>query len=260
MALKLLGLCFVVVGSMATTQTEEHVALKLLVNKETNKVIFAEAGKDFVDILCSFLTLPLGTIARLIEKDSDIGLVKVGCLNSLYHSLADLHEVCFLKETIKDMLLEPQNSSEDYCSTLKLNINDIDSQPTEYFVCSNDGRCSSHYLSTSTYKRCTCGYGFTRSVSLKHSCNGFVNGVATFIITDDMIILPNSVGHASFGLLQNSGITSTDSVEEMNVTITKEKVFVFTLLLIKCPLCFFFLFFLTNRQINTTHNHTQFEP
>lgn len=129
---------------MATTQTkqteEEDVSLILLVNKETNKVIFAEAEKDFVDILYSFLTLPLGTIARLIEKDSNMGPVSVGCLNSLYHSLVDLHEVCFQKETIKDML-EPQNSSEDYCSTLKFNINDIDSEPTEYFICRNG--CSS---------------------------------------------------------------------------------------------------------------------
>jgi hypothetical protein len=42
--------------------------LKLTVHKETNKVLFAEAGKDFVDILISFLTLPLGTIARLVAK------------------------------------------------------------------------------------------------------------------------------------------------------------------------------------------------
>ncbi|MCH90559.1 DUF674 family protein, partial [Trifolium medium] len=46
-----------------TTETEEYVQLKLLINKESNKVLFAEAGKDFVDILCSFLTMPLGTIA-----------------------------------------------------------------------------------------------------------------------------------------------------------------------------------------------------
>ncbi|PNX65406.1 hypothetical protein L195_g062585, partial [Trifolium pratense] len=41
-----------------TTQTETSVSLKLLLNEESNKVLFAEAGKDFVDILCSFLTMP----------------------------------------------------------------------------------------------------------------------------------------------------------------------------------------------------------
>jgi len=38
----------------ATTETNEYVQLKLLVNEEKNKVVFAEAGKDFVDIRCSF--------------------------------------------------------------------------------------------------------------------------------------------------------------------------------------------------------------
>ncbi|MCI36634.1 DUF674 family protein [Trifolium medium] len=60
-----------------TTQSEEHVFLKLLLNEKRNKVLFAEAGKDFVDILCSFLTIPLGTIARLVEKESIIGPVNV---------------------------------------------------------------------------------------------------------------------------------------------------------------------------------------
>jgi len=55
---------------MAGTQTDVHVPLKLVVNKETNKVLFAETGKDFVDVLFSFLILPLGTIARLVEKKS----------------------------------------------------------------------------------------------------------------------------------------------------------------------------------------------
>jgi hypothetical protein len=31
-------------------------------------------GKDFVHIFCSFLTMPLGTIARLVEKESIIGI------------------------------------------------------------------------------------------------------------------------------------------------------------------------------------------
>jgi len=69
-------------GGVAVT-TEATVELKLLIDKETNNVIFAEAGKDFVDILFSFLTLPLGTIARLIESECGIGPIQLGCLNTL---------------------------------------------------------------------------------------------------------------------------------------------------------------------------------
>lgn len=242
---------------MADTQPEEEsvTKLKLVVNKETNKVIFAEAGKDFVDVLCSFLTLPLGTIVRLSEKDSEMGPVTIGCLNSLYHSVENLNEQCFWKATSKEMLLQPKNSSEDYCSTLKLNIDDTEF--TKYFICSKFGGHYSYYFSTSTNEICpSCEYKcFTRSVAVKHFFNGFVNGDdATFVLTDDLIILPKSVGYVSFGLLQNSGIISTSSVEEMNVTITKEKVFIFSYLkwLFCClllPLCmpnFFIVYSLTH--------------
>jgi hypothetical protein len=54
------------------TQSIERVSLKVIVDRERNKVLYAEAGKDFVDALLSFLTLPLGTIARLVAKQSNI--------------------------------------------------------------------------------------------------------------------------------------------------------------------------------------------
>jgi hypothetical protein len=101
---------------MASTQIEVHVPLKLVVDEKSNQVIFAEAGKDFVDVLFSFLTFPLGTITRLIQKDSNIGPVTFGCLNNLYQSVVDLDKKCLENETDKEMLLQPSNSLEDYCS------------------------------------------------------------------------------------------------------------------------------------------------
>lgn len=212
---------------MATPpQTMKEVSLKLLVNKETDKVLFAEAGKDFVDALFSFLTLPLGTIVRLIEKPSNTGPVMVGCLNSLYHSVEDLDTeyLCISKE----MLLQPINSSEDYCNTLELNIDD--SQPTKYCLCG----CGSVRLRwcTSIFENCQCGsLFFSQSVLLKHYSKGFVNSFSTFLITDELIVMPTSMEYTSLGLLQNSGIKSTNSVKEVIVNVTKEKVFILTLLL-----------------------------
>ncbi|XP_045798138.1 uncharacterized protein LOC123892397 [Trifolium pratense] len=215
----------------SATQTEEHVQLKLLVNEESNKVVLAEAGKDFVDILCSFLTIPLGTIARLSQKDSNMGPVTVGCLNSLYQSVSNLDE-CLWTNTNKELLLYPRNSSEEYCSTLKFNIDDLES--TEYFMCGNKycGRENRHYyaghgyiLSTSAYHECPrCKSHCNRSIFLKPYCKGFVNSVATFVITEDLTIMPNSMVHTSFSLLQNSGI-STSSAKEITVNVTQEKLF-----------------------------------
>jgi len=202
------------------------VSLKLLVNKDTNKVLFAEARKDFVDVLFSFLTLPLGTIARLVEKKSNMGPVTVGCLNRLYQSVRDLDKECLTTDTMKEMLLEPNNSSEKYCKTLKLNIDDT-TKPTTFFLCTKFNGCtSSQYLNSSINKKCGCdrSYSYTHSVSLKHFCNGFVNGGARFIITDNLVVIPNSKQFTSLALLQNLEINGRSSVRETTVNVTKEKV------------------------------------
>jgi len=214
-----------------TTETEDHVSLKLLLNEKGNKVLFAEAGKDFVDILCSFLTIPLGTIARLVEKDSNMGPITVGCLNSLYHSVADLDEGCMWNQTIKQMLLQPINSAEDYCSTLKLNIDDT--QPTKYFACKYNSSCFNYCdFTISTYKdkhNCRCGNPLTLPVIFKHFRQGFVNSVATFVITDDLIVMPNGIDYTSFSLLQELGIKNASSVKEIVLKITKDKVLCFNI-------------------------------
>jgi len=203
--------------------TEEQVLLKLLVNKETNNVIIAEAGKDFVDVLFSFLTLPLGTIARLIEKDSKKGPVTIGCLNKLYQGAIDLDEECMQTETSKEMILHPKNSAEDYCMNLKLNIDDI--KPTQYFICCRfDCQCIQEYnLYTSTDKNCVYGKPLSRSTFLTHFGNGFVREGAAFVITDDLIVISNPE-FTGLSMLQNSGIKNASSITKMTVSVTKEKV------------------------------------
>jgi hypothetical protein len=214
----------------ATTKTEEEVTLKLLVNKDTNKVLFAEAGKEFVDVLFSFLTFPLGTIARLIEKESSMGSLTIGCLNSLYHCVENLEEECLGTRMTKDVLLRPANSSEGYCRTLKLNIDDT--EPTKYFLCTDFPTCKSDSfgslgISINKYNCDRCGNPLNRSVLFKHFENGFVKNGATFIITDELSVMPNSMDITNFSLLQTFGLESASSVKEMTVTVNKEKVLLY---------------------------------
>jgi 4-aminobutyrate aminotransferase-like enzyme len=70
----------------------DKVSIRVLVEKGKNKVVYAEAGKDFVDVLFSFLTLPLGTIARLVAKESNMKAVQFGSISSLYQSVSDLDQ------------------------------------------------------------------------------------------------------------------------------------------------------------------------
>ncbi|KAL6838849.1 hypothetical protein ACP4OV_031285 [Aristida adscensionis] len=57
---------------------EPAIAVKLFVDKEKRKVLFAESDKEFVDVLFSFLTMPLGAIVRLLGKQS-----QAGCLDEV---------------------------------------------------------------------------------------------------------------------------------------------------------------------------------
>jgi len=217
---------------MADNKTvEQVVSLKLLVNKESNKVLFAESGISFVDALCSFLTLPLGTIVRLLQKESIIGPATIGCLNSLYQGVANLNDRYFLNETSKEMLLQPNNSSEEYCNTLKFNIDDT--EPTKYCICTEFARFDCNIcLYTSNTERCECGSPLTPPVLLKLYRNGFVKNT-TFVVSDDLVVMPYSMHVTSYGLVQNYGIKSTSSLQQMTVNVTKEQVFISTIMFLE---------------------------
>jgi hypothetical protein len=212
---------------MASIETEsveqvDKVTLRVLVDKEKNKVVYAEAGKDFVDVIFSFLTLPLGTIARLVAKDdSNIEAFQFGSISSLYQSVANLDQQYLWSETCKEMLLQPRNSMEAYCRQLKLNIDDT--EPMRYFMCENwycrkkERGC---LLSLFRNKKCYCGRVLDREVFPKclNLERGFVKENATFIICDDLCVIPNVFG-ASLNLLQKLGVETIEAIDEQTVEI-----------------------------------------
>ncbi|XP_058739944.1 uncharacterized protein LOC131612151 isoform X1 [Vicia villosa] len=205
------------------TETMKTVSLKLVVNKETDKVLFAEAGKDFVDILCSFLTIPLGTIARIIQNHTTMEPLTLGSLNSLYKSVENLDLSYLTTNTCKEMLLHPRNSSEDYCDTLKFNIDDAVDPTRPFFVCSDSASCKFKLLSSFSNQRCECGSPLDHQILMEKEkvCNGFVKDCPTFLVTDDLRVLPNSMD-TSFDLLKNFGIKNSDSVKTMTAIITQK--------------------------------------
>ncbi|KAK7373849.1 hypothetical protein VNO80_07269 [Phaseolus coccineus] len=94
---------------MAAVETEKSISLKLMVLKEQSKVVFAEARKDFVDVLFSFLTLPLGTILRLVRKESKLQPLEVASLSLICQSVENLPKGCLRTDTCEEMLLRPRN-------------------------------------------------------------------------------------------------------------------------------------------------------
>ncbi|XP_010462638.1 PREDICTED: uncharacterized protein LOC104743227 [Camelina sativa] len=125
--------------------------LTLLVDTEKNKVVLAEAGKGFVDVLFRFLALPMGAIVRLLEgyklneKPHD-----VGCFNNLYSSVSDMGIHDFMSEACKDMLLYPRYVKEKQCRRLKLNIYDYDDDNTKYIKEHHESGCDEIFATEKT--------------------------------------------------------------------------------------------------------------
>ncbi|KAJ0020994.1 hypothetical protein Pint_32628 [Pistacia integerrima] len=91
-----------------TTKEAKAISLKALVDKENKRVIYAESDVDFTDVLFSFLTMPMGTIIRLISNHNQPPTVAVGCMTNLYESIKNLDMQYFRTEACKTMLLCPE--------------------------------------------------------------------------------------------------------------------------------------------------------
>ncbi|KAK8967420.1 hypothetical protein KSP40_PGU009801 [Platanthera guangdongensis] len=87
------------------------VKLNLIGDKSSKRVIFAESNGHFVDILLSFLTLPLGSILQLTKQS-------IGSMNNLLKSVETIDSVCFSSEACRSMLLCPSNSASHLLSSL----------------------------------------------------------------------------------------------------------------------------------------------
>lgn len=93
----------------SATSNSRFLTLKLLIDKKRQKFLFADGAKDFVDFLftlLSLLSLPAGTIIRLLSKDA-----MVGRLGKLYESIETLNYEYLQPNLEKD----PQTQRTRHC-------------------------------------------------------------------------------------------------------------------------------------------------
>ncbi|KAI9116009.1 hypothetical protein K1719_012939 [Acacia pycnantha] len=210
---------------MASNSTAT-ITVRIVVDTEENRVLYAEAGKDFVDVLLSFLTLPLGTIARLVDEDSNMKSLRLGCISSLYQSLANLEPKYWNSETCKQMLLKTRSSMERFNQSLKLNIDDT--EPTKFYACemSHCRRESNVLVSAFNNMKCKCGKNLIYVLDVDNTISadgnmreGYVRE-ASFVVYDDLRVMPLNLT-STLCLLKS--LCSKDKIEDFAVNIdTKE--------------------------------------
>ncbi|KAJ9550837.1 hypothetical protein OSB04_014882 [Centaurea solstitialis] len=217
----------------ATIANQDKISLKVLFQKGHYKVIFAEADNNFVDTLFSIVTLPLGTIVRILGKSPDQRLNPLVSLQNLHKSLVELPESYLSSEEGKFMMLNPRTKIHECCTNLKLQIDDT--EPTKYIICENEGcnKKSLAYFSTCSLARCLyCRKAMTREIKYtemfdptlprRNERGVLVPDPETFIVTDDLFVVPNTLD-AGLRLLCDRGFTDASHLEEKTIDIGREQ-------------------------------------
>ncbi|WVZ86938.1 hypothetical protein U9M48_033649 [Paspalum notatum var. saurae] len=213
---------------------EPTIDVKLFVDKAKGKVLCAESDKEFVDVLFSFLTMPLGTIVRLMDKQS-----QMGCLHELCKSVEDLSTDYFQTKACKAMLLAPLNAASNHCSQLKINVDDP-KRWTAVYACKNRNCCAQGDIAFSLVPDivCKCGsvmqdYGERPAMELNLGSSStasdgsedgvFVKRCFKFIITDDLQVAPASTS-LLLSLFQKFEVREPADIEQKIVRFDSDKI------------------------------------
>ncbi|KAH7839392.1 hypothetical protein Vadar_003561 [Vaccinium darrowii] len=199
---------------MATT-SKPKVSLKLLVDTKAKRVLFAEAGKDFVDFLFNLLHLPLATVVSLLR-----GQTMVGSLGNLYGSIQNLSETYFQSNQTKDYVLKPKAPFSATQVPL-LSLEGGTSSVKRYYTCPN--RCySTPCVSENARAICrNCRSSLSKEMQYVAVENdkaavgeeGFVKGVVTYMVMDDLVVTPMST-ISSITMLNKFNVKDVGALEE----------------------------------------------
>uniref|UniRef100_A0A2P2IN49 Uncharacterized protein LOC103332687 n=1 Tax=Rhizophora mucronata TaxID=61149 RepID=A0A2P2IN49_RHIMU len=203
--------------------------LKLLVDNRTKKVLFAEAGKDFVDFLLGLQQIPLGCIIALLKGS---GVPACGSFSRVYQSIVDLDPTHLQPGTDIDALLRPKVFSSPNIHTPLANYFVIEeSSSTPAFDAKRGAPLSVHIIHTSSgpsfSPSTTIGPSRSSLSSLDSRSNsqqiGWVRDGEMFMVKDDLVIQPLSPISA-IALLNIFHIKDLSSLEEKTVNFGIQEV------------------------------------
>ncbi|KAL8247653.1 hypothetical protein R6Q59_008869 [Mikania micrantha] len=202
----------------ASSSSSTKVSLKLLIDVKSKKVLFAEASKEFVDFLFHILSLPVGTVIKLLRKNS-----MVGSLGNLYDSIENLSSTYMQPNQSKDVILNPKIANYGAHVPL-LSLNADDSMNRKFYKCG-----SSHvYVADDPTALCPqCKYQMSTELTYvagesaaKEAAEGggFVKGVVTYMVMDDLVVKPMST-ISSIAMLNKFNVKEVGGLEEKVVSL-----------------------------------------
>ena len=206
-----------------------NVTLKLLIDSKGQRVLFAEAGKDFADFLLTLLSLPVGTVIRLLSTNG-----MVGSLGKLYQSFQNLSDTYIQPNVNKDNLLKPKSAIGSRGTLLSLINNDTSIEKRMYtcLYCRRKpfNSYSRVYCFDDPRARCPdCGGLLSKELTYVATLDaevgssgglegGFVKGLVTYMIMDDLEVKPMST-ISSITMLNKFNVKEVGALEEKTVSV-----------------------------------------
>jgi len=222
------------------------LSMKLLVDTKGGRVLYAEASKDVVDFLFSLLTQLVGTVVKILSQDA-----MVGSIGNLYGSVETLDETYVRSADAKTALLAPAGACVDGRKLLQL-PEAVESSTKFYRCCYNNyTECWTH-MSKVSGTRCqhsSCnGKMITKMVVVAvdssrasggeamaaaglsgHAGKGFVQGMVTYTVMDDLKVAPMST-ISGITLLNTFSVTDISMLQEKTVQLGYDEVIMLCLI------------------------------
>lgn len=208
-----------------TTTSDTKLSMKLLIDTNDGKVLFAEAEQECVDLLFHILSLPAGTVIHLLKEKR-----MCGSLSNLYESVQNLKDTYIQSNQCKDILLKPK-SSVAISSVAFLLLNDVPTTDKTFYGCSNPNYYHNTVSDNPTALCTKCRYIMSKKLDYVDppvasgavaATGGFVKDMVTYMVTDDLVVKPIST--ISFIALVNKfNVRDLGELEEQVVSIGMEE-------------------------------------
>uniref|UniRef100_A0A8I7B934 Uncharacterized protein n=1 Tax=Hordeum vulgare subsp. vulgare TaxID=112509 RepID=A0A8I7B934_HORVV len=202
----------------ATASAPPAPTIKLLIDAKAKRVLYAEAGKDAVDFLFGILATPVGTVAKLLRAGGD----GAGAAN-IYASAEGMDPAYMQSSAVRNALLNPHRYTLLHCLAIRGSLSPAiraPAAPSTSTVSSVSYRpqhpaAAAPPLATTISRGCLgCG-----SVA---AC-GFVQGLVTYTVMDDLTIAPMSNVSAMALLSKLNGEEKGLVLEEKSVKIGQQE-------------------------------------
>jgi hypothetical protein len=240
--------------------TAASTTMKLLIDKASQRVLFAEAGKDVVDFIFGLLAMPVGAAASLLRAEDDGAAVDaLGCVANVYTSVEKMDGAYMQGTEARNALIVndslPSGSSTRLlptaattaASTPAPGYNPYGVWPSYGTMPPLNGLAS--YLPSPYHPTPAPPPHESEGVALMpppdaglallppllyrcHACyalgstqgsRGFVQAMASYTVMDDLTVTPAS-NMSTVALLGKLGVKDLDALEEKTVTVGRKEV------------------------------------